>query len=227
MQQRDIYTKTEPIVVEVISDMACPWCYIGKRRMEKALQLLPRADVQLRWRAFDLNPSTPKEGVSWDTFMVKRFGSLEFARRLEAHVASVAAEEGLEFHFDKIQRLSNTFDAHRLILLAGREGKQADVVERLYHAYFVDGQDIGVQQVLAEIATAAELDAHTVRAFLDKDAGRAEVVAEFNTSRRRGIQSVPSFFMNNKPLASGAHNPEFLAAAARAALQKCEGGFCR
>jgi predicted DsbA family dithiol-disulfide isomerase len=213
-------------VIEIISDVVCPWCYIGKRRIEKALKLLRRANVQLRWRAFELNPGTPKAGVAWDTFMVRKFGSLAYARQLEAHVAAVGAEEGIDLRFDRIKRLPNTFDAHRLIWLAGREGKQADVVERLYHAYFIEGQDIGTQETLIQIAADAGLDSTDIGAFLNGDSGVAEVIAERNESLARGVDGVPAFFMNGVQIASGAQSPEILAAVTHSVLEQCEGGTC-
>jgi predicted DsbA family dithiol-disulfide isomerase len=106
------------VLIEIVSDVVCPWCYIGKRRMEKALTMLQRSDIELQWRAFDLNAGTPKGGVPWQAHMIRKFGSLAYARRLEAHVAAAATEDGITLRFDRIERLPKTLDAHRLIWLA-------------------------------------------------------------------------------------------------------------
>jgi len=106
------------VLIEIVSDVVCPWCYIGKRRMEKALTMLQRSDIELQWRAFDLNAGTPKGGLPWQAHMIRKFGSLAYARRLEAHVAAAATEDGITLRFDRIERLPKTLDAHRLIWLA-------------------------------------------------------------------------------------------------------------
>ena len=137
-----------PPTIEVVSDVVCPWCFIGKRRLEKALALLDRQDATIRWKPFQLNPTTPKEGMDRQAYRIRKFGSLAYSQQLEARVAAAGAEEGIEFRFDQIKRTPNTLEAYRLIWFAGREQGQDGrnvltvqnvVVENLFRAYFLDG----------------------------------------------------------------------------------------
>jgi predicted DsbA family dithiol-disulfide isomerase len=209
------------MVIEIVSDVVCPWCFIGKRRLERAVKLLQLEDVQLRWRAFDLNPGTPKEGVRWQEHMIRKFGSADYAQRLEAHVAAEGAKDGIALRFDRIERLPNTLDAHRLSWLAGQQGKQAAVVERLFEAYFTDGQDIGSPEVLTRIGKEAGIDVDSVADLWASDSGVAEVLAEQNDSRLQGVGGVPAFFLNGVPIASGAQKPELLASLIDSAAGRC------
>src|SRR6187200_3759218 len=136
--------------VEVISDVICPWCFIGKRRLEKAIAMHDGA-VEVRWLPFQLNPSMPKEGISRREYRTKKFGSWERSMELDARVIAVGKEEGIDFSFDRIERTPNTLDAHRLIWLADKEGVQDAVVESLFQAYFIKGKDIGGRQVLIDV----------------------------------------------------------------------------
>jgi predicted DsbA family dithiol-disulfide isomerase len=199
-------------VIEVVSDVVCPWCFIGKRRLEKALELLGRQDVQVQWRAFELNPDISKAGVDRQEHRIRKFGSLSRARQLEAHVAAAGAEEGIDFHFDRIGRMPNTFDAHRLIWLAGRDGLQNALVERLFHAYFIDGEDVGKRDVLKRIGRQSGLDSAHVDSLLGGDFGAEEIRAEENRARVEGVNGVPTFFLRGQPITSGAHKPQILAA---------------
>ena len=212
----------ENLTVEIVSDVVCPWCYIGKRRIEKALKLTGRSDIGLRWLAYELNPGTPKNGVPWETFMCSKFGSPPYARQVEKYVARAALLEEITLRFDLIERLANTFDAHRLIWLAGTMGDQAGIVERLYQAYFCEGRDIGSRDVLAAIAGEAGFNPSGTRDFLVSDSGVKEVFAEWETSRRRGVDGVPSFFLDGVHIASGAQKPEHLATMLMDALQRLE-----
>jgi predicted DsbA family dithiol-disulfide isomerase len=198
-------------VIEIFSDVVCPWCFVGKRRAERALSLVTRGDIQLRWRAFDLHPGTPKEGVGWEEHMVRKFGSSAYARRLEANVAAAAREDGITLRFDKIQRLPNTLDAHRLIWFSSSHGLQVQVVDAVYIAYFCDGRDVGNRQELIQIATEAGLDEKEVSAFLAGVEGTDEVISEQHSAYALGIQGVPSFLLNGQLLTSGAQAPETLA----------------
>jgi predicted DsbA family dithiol-disulfide isomerase len=219
---------TDDAVIEIVSDVVCPWCFIGKRRLENALKLLQRPDAQLRWRAFELNPDLPKDGVDRQEYRIRKFGSLAYARQLEGQVAAAGAEEGITFRFDQIERIPNTLDAHRLIWLAGHDGVQDAVVERLFHAYFIDGQDVGKHEVLRQIGKESGLDSRSVAKLLDSDSGASEVLSEESHARTQGVNGVPTFFMNGVPITSGAHKPEVLASLISTALQQCsiEGGTC-
>jgi predicted DsbA family dithiol-disulfide isomerase len=206
-------------VIEVVSDVVCPWCFIGKRRLEKALKLLERQDLQIQWRAFELNPDISKAGVDRQEHRIRKFGSLVRARQLEAHVAAAGAEEGIEFHFDRIERMPNTFDAHRLIWLAGRDGLQNALVERLFQAYFIDGENVGNHAVLKRIAKQSGLDSSSVDRLLDGDLGVEETRAEENRARVEGVNGVPTFFVSGVPITSGAHKPQVLATLLGPALE--------
>jgi predicted DsbA family dithiol-disulfide isomerase len=205
------------VLIEVVSDVVCPWCFIGKRRLEKALSLLGRPAAQVRWKAFQLNPDAPKEGINRQAYRVRKFGSLAYSQQLEARVAEAGMEDGIEFHFDRIERTPNTFDAHRLIWLAGREGVQDAIVESLFRAYFIDAEDVGSPSVLTKIGTESGLDAARVEELLSSDLGSSEVAADELKARTQGVSGVPTFFVAGAQIASGAQKPEVLASALGAA----------
>ena len=216
------------MVIEVVSDVVCPWCFIGKRRLEKALTLIRRQDVQIQWKAFELNPQAPKEGLNRQEYRARKFGSLAYAKQLEALVADAGAEEGIDFRFDRIDRVPNTLDAHRLIWLAGRDGKQDALVENLFRAYFLDGDNLGRPEVLQRIAVQGGLDSALVDELLSGDAGTSEVQAEEREAHTRGVTGVPAFFVSGVPVASGAQKPELLASLFGPVLEQCslEDGDC-
>jgi predicted DsbA family dithiol-disulfide isomerase len=211
--------------VEVVSDVICPWCHVGKRRLEKAIKLLgPDAQVGVTWRPFQLNPTMPKEGMPRTEYRRVKFGSLERSQALNARLTAVAATEGIEFHLDRITRTPNTLNAHRLIWLARRQGKQDAVVEALFKAYFVDGMDIGEAKNLVSIAAAAGIEKALVEKMLATDEGLSEVVGEEEQFKAMGIEGVPSFVVGGVVLFSGAAEPQVLAEAFRCA---CAGGKFR
>ena len=145
--------------IEVVSDVICPWCWVGKRRLEKAITLLGTdAKVTVTWRPFQLNPSMPKAGIDRNEYRRAKFGSLERSKELDARLTAVGMTEGIEFHLDRIKRTPNTLDAHRLIWLAQKHGKQDAVVEALFKAYFVDGVDVGDPKNLVGIAVSAGIE---------------------------------------------------------------------
>jgi predicted DsbA family dithiol-disulfide isomerase len=188
--------------IEVVSDVVCPWCFIGKRRLGKALALLDRQDITVRWKPFQLNPNAPREGWNRKEYRAKKFGSLEYAKQLEDRVAAAGASEDIAFRFDLIERTPNTLDAHRLIWLASN---QDAMVERLFQAYFLAGKDIGDPEVLKHLAEENGID------LFKGDEGRNEVVAEESGARAHGVNGVPTFFVDGTPVTSGAHPPELLA----------------
>jgi predicted DsbA family dithiol-disulfide isomerase len=207
--------------IDVVSDAICPWCWIGKRHLESALARLADAGqgFEVHWRAFQLNPDMPGEGLERAAYRAAKFGSLERSRELDTQVAAAGAAAGLEFRLDRQRRTPNTVDAHRLIRRAGGiggEARQDAVVERLFRAYFQDGHDIGDRAVLAELASEAGLE--DAASFLASDEGAAEVRAEDSAFRRLGISGVPSFALAGHILFSGAVPPERMAEAFRRAL---------
>jgi predicted DsbA family dithiol-disulfide isomerase len=198
------------MLVEIYSDVVCPWCYIGKRRFEEALARRSDADVTVVWRPFQLDPNAPTAPSPVVDAYARKFGGPERAVQIIDHMSSVAREAGLEFHLDVAQR-SNTLDAHRLLWFALQQGGPAvqdALKERLLQAYFVDGEHVGSHAVLARLAAEVGLDEDEVLAFLDGDGGRAEVRAELNEAYERGITAVPTFVFDGRYSVPGAQDPE-------------------
>ena len=202
----------KPLVIEVASDVICPWCYIGKRRLEKALALVGgEVKPEIRWLPFQLNPEMPKQGVPRVEYRKAKFGSLERARGLDARVAAEGEGEGITFAFERMERTPNTAAAHQLIDLAQKQGKGTAVVDALFKGYFEEARDIGDAAVLAEIAGRAG-----VSGWPHEAAGQ-EVAALEEDVRNLGISAVPTFILDRKLGVSGAHPPEALAQAIREA----------
>jgi len=195
----------------VISDVICPWCYIGKRQLEKALNALnDRYEMTVTWRPFQLNPTMPSEGMDRQAYRAAKFGSAEAAQSRDSRVVSTGALEGILFAFDQIKRTPNTFDAHRLIWLAQRENVQDVVVERLFQSYFIEAADVGDRQTLIHIGKLAGLAESDVETFLNSDEGVDAVREDNQRSRQRGVQSVPSFQLNGVMLRSGVEDADAL-----------------
>ena len=202
----------KPLRIEVASDVICPWCYIGKRRLEKALALVDgEVELQIEWLPFQLNPAMPAEGVARAEYRRAKFGSPERAKELDARVAREGAGEGIQFAFDRMERTPNTTRAHRLIDLAQRQDKADRVVDALFRAYFEEARDIGDEAVLAAIAADCGIAEWPQSADPQRVAGLEEQVREW------GISGVPTFVFDRRSGISGAHPPEELAAAIRAA----------
>jgi predicted DsbA family dithiol-disulfide isomerase len=198
---------TLDVDIDIYADVVCPWCYIGKRRLEAALERYD-GDVKITYRPFQLDPSTPKDGRPLLDWLSPKFGGEARAKEMTEHTASIAAADGIEMHFDRAI-IANTFDAHRLIWFAGDEHGAA-VAEALHRAHFTDGLDIGSTSVLASIAASAGLDADEVREFLDSSAGVDEVRAEIAEAQQMGITSVPTFVFAGTYAVSGAQSPDLL-----------------
>lgn len=192
--------------IDVISDAICPWCYIGKRQLERALVQLAEQKLHfaVAWHPFQLNPDMPREGADRAQYRIAKFGSLEKSQQLDARITETAATVGLEFHLDRLTRTPNTLDAHRVIRLAGQHGVQDGVVEALFDGYFCSGADIGDREVLVALAARGGLPAAETSAMLDSDAGLREVVAGDQMARNAGISGVPSFALEGHVLFSGA-----------------------
>jgi predicted DsbA family dithiol-disulfide isomerase len=208
------------MAVDVISDVICPWCYIGKRRLEKAVAAFG-GPVKLRWLPFQLNPAMPREGVSRREYRTRKFGSWERSQELDARVVAVGQSEGIHFAFDRIERTPNTLDGHRLIWLAESQGVQDAVVEALFRAYFTEGRDISNRQALLDVAAEAGLDRHQAEALLESDEGINAIKQAKEQARRFRVEGVPFFIVNGTLTLSGAHQPDaFLAAFSQALAQK-------
>lgn len=205
------------LTIDIYSDVICPWCYVGKRRLERALgQLGETVSAQVTWRPFQLNPAMPLEGMTRTTYLAEKFGSRETYHRLETQVT--AAEPQLGWAFDNITVTPNTFAAHRLIWYAATIGKQDAMVETLFRSYFVEGRHIGRSETLVEAAALAGLRFDDVEAFLKGDDGVEHVKVEEAAGRRLGIRAVPFFVLNGAHALSGAQPAEVLVEAIRDAL---------
>jgi predicted DsbA family dithiol-disulfide isomerase len=193
------------LTIDVISDVICPWCFIGKRRLEKALGDRPAI---VRWHPFQLNPDMSPEGIDRKTYRIKKFGSWERSQKLDAQVAAAGQGEGIAFNFDRMARTPNTLDAHRVIWLAGERGVQDAVVETLFLAYFTDGGYLSDRELLADVAAKAGLERDEVAELLKGGAGLDVARAGEEQARRLGVSGVPFFVVNGKVALSGAQPPE-------------------
>jgi predicted DsbA family dithiol-disulfide isomerase len=209
-----------PLFIDVISDVVCPWCYIGKRKLELALARLgdaPGLAVTVRWHPFELNPDLPAQGIPRAAYLEAKFGGAAQADAIYARVRAVGAEVDIAFAFERIRLQPNTLAAHRLIAWAQQRGDAQALVERLFRAYFIEGRFLGEVDELVALAADAELPAGAARAMLVSDAYRAEVEAEMREARDSGIGGVPFFIFNGRTAVSGAHDPDTLLEAITAA----------
>jgi len=197
------------LLIDVISDVICPWCYIGKRRLEKAIAAFDgQHDVRVKWHPFQLNPAMPKEGISRREYRIRKFGSWERSMELDAKIIAVGTTKGIHFAFDKMERTPNTVDAHRLIWLADQHGCEDAIVEALFRAYFIEGRDIGNQQTLIDVAAELGLDRQSVETMLNSEAGLEVIAQAGELSQRHDVTGVPFFIINNAITLSGAQAPE-------------------
>mgnify|MGYP001826861746 FL=1 len=199
---------TETIKIDVISDPICPWCYIGKTHLDKALAQVPDHPFVIEWHPFQLNPDMPAEGMDRRAYLEGKFGGKEGAVRAYAPVVENAAAAGLSIDFEAMKRTPNTIDAHRLIHWAGIEKRQTAAVSALFEAYFVEGRDIGDREVLADIADSIEMDAAVVAKLLASDADVEDIRNRDAHSRQMGVNSVPTFIVGGKHAVPGAQPPE-------------------
>jgi predicted DsbA family dithiol-disulfide isomerase len=206
---------SEALQIDVVSDVVCPWCYIGKRRLEKALALKPEISVEVRFRPYFLNPWVPREGMSRDEYLTTKFGSVDRYKAIAGRVSAAAAAEGLTYAVDKMKRQPNTLDAHRLILWAGQEsnksGNSARMKQRLMDLYFSEGGDLSDANVLVRAAADCGLDPDAVRKMLASDQDVERIEREANSAKESGIDGVPTFIFGGLAAVSGAQSPETLA----------------
>ncbi len=196
--------------IEIVSDVICPWCFIGKRRLEKAMALRPDIEFEIGWRPFQLNPDMPREGADRKSYLEAKFGGPARAKEIYARVAGEGAKEGIAFNFDGIKRTPNTLAAHSLLRWALEDGVQYDVKEKLFQAYFLQGRDIGDAAVLAEIAAEAGMDHAAVLGKLEQGIDAEVIEAEDRMARELGITGVPFFIIERRYGLSGAQPPEVL-----------------
>lgn len=205
--------------IEIFSDTVCPWCFIGKRHLETALQQLQISDADIHWRAFQLNPDLPPEGRDRLEYLDAKFGGVENTERIHARVREAGQSAGIEFRFDRISRSPNTFNSHRLIHLAESQDKANAMVETLFRAYFLEGRDIGDDATLVELARTMGIEGD-IRAWLAGEDQRSGVLDDLKTAREIGIGGMPFFILENRYALSGAQPVEVFAQALQAARQK-------
>lgn len=199
----------QTIKIGVVSDVVCPWCYIGKRRIETAMnKLSDQFNFEVEYFPFELNPQMPVEGVNQKEHLTKKFGSEERYDQLTSHVANIASQEGLSFNMEDQKVSPNTRAAHRLIQLAKEDGKQLQLVESFFKAYFTDGIDLSKNENLVKLATDAGMDKEKVELFLQSSTGAVEVEMAEQELSKLGISGVPFYIINNKYGISGAQQSE-------------------
>ncbi len=201
------------LTIDVISDVVCPWCYIGKRFLEQALALKPEIPVEVRFRPYFLNPWVPREGISREEYLITKFGSVARYNSNNNRVVEAAAAAGLTYNRDLIKRQPNTLDCHRLILWAGQAGKAPAMKQRLMELYFSEGGDLTQAEVLVGAATDCGLDAEQVRTLLASQQDVDTVEREAQSAKEAGIDGVPCFIIGGMIALSGAQPPDHLAAA--------------
>ncbi|MBO9464637.1 DsbA family oxidoreductase [Tropicibacter sp. R15_0] len=199
------------IQLDIFSDPICPWCYIGKANLDRALADIPDHPFNIRWLPFMLNPAMPADGMDRREYLEGKFGGQEGAVQAYLPVHQHAEAAGLEIHLDKITRTPNTVDAHRLIHWSAMEGTQTAVVSKMFRAYFVEGRDISDHEVLADIADECAMDASVVLRLLKSDEDRREIVERDAAARGMGINSVPTFIVAGQHAVPGAQPPELWA----------------
>jgi predicted DsbA family dithiol-disulfide isomerase len=204
-------TMAEAIKLDIMSDPICPWCYIGKAHLDRALQDHPNHPFAIEWHPFQLNPEMPREGMDRRAYLEGKFGGKEGAVKAYAPVVEHAEKAGLNINFEAMQRTPNTLDAHRLIHWAGIEGRQTAAVSALFKAYFGDARDIGDAEVLADIADSIEMDAAVVARLLKSDVDAQDIRDRDAHSRKMGVNSVPTFIIANAHAVPGAQPPELWA----------------
>jgi predicted DsbA family dithiol-disulfide isomerase len=213
---------SEPLTIDVVSDVVCPWCFIGKRRLEKAIASRPDLPVTVRFHPYFLNDWVPREGISRTEYLTTKFGSPERYNKNVPRVVAAAESEGLTYAPDKIQRQPNTIDCHRLILWADRAGQAPRMKQRLMDLYFTEGGDLTDREVLVRAAADCGLDATEVRELLASDTDVDTVTQAAESAKAAGIDGVPMFIFNGALAVSGAQSPEYLVSAMERSIAERE-----
>jgi predicted DsbA family dithiol-disulfide isomerase len=208
----------ETLTIDIVSDVVCPWCYIGKRNLEAALASLPENKVEIRWRPYQLDSTIPPEGIARRAYLERKFGAR--VDEIYTRVAAAGHEAGIDFAFSRIERSPNTLDAHRLIRWAQSAGKQNEIVERLFRDFFIEGRDLGDRSVLIEAAGAIGMEPDVVARLLEGDADKESVREEIATAQRLGVTGVPFFIIAGQFALPGAQPAQVLASAIGKAAEK-------
>jgi predicted DsbA family dithiol-disulfide isomerase len=198
------------LVIEMVYDLVCPWCYLGLRRLRHSLRRRPEIEVSFLSRAFLLNPDMPRAGMSRSEYLTRKFGSEDRAARLFASISQIGQSEGLSFRFDRMQRTPSSVDAHRVVRFAARSGREVETIEALFAAYFTAGVDIGNPAWLAALAETIGLDSAALRVFLASDQEIDAVHADNLRAHRLGINGVPCFILGGRHAIAGAQEPDVI-----------------
>lgn len=196
------------VKLDILSDPICPWCYIGKANLDRALERAGDHPFTIEWHPFQLNPAMPAQGADRRSYLEAKFGGRAATVQAYAQVSQAAIKAGLAFNFETMDRTPNTLNAHRLIHWAGIEGRQSAVVSALFRGYFTEGRDIGNAEVLADIADSAGMDGAVVARLLASDADMADIRARDAHSREMGITAVPTYIIDHRHAVPGAQSPE-------------------
>jgi len=221
----------EKITIDIVSDVVCPWCYVGKRRLESALDELGNpTDVEITWHPFQLDPTIPEEGLDRKKYFIKKFGDEGRIQQMSEHLTQVGEQVGIDFHLDEIPNAINTFPLHKLLHVAGQEGFQPEAEEMLFRAYFTDGKDLRDTSVLVELFSKYGWDSEKVTQILADEAIAYAVRQEINHYQSIGVSGVPFFIVNNKYGISGAQPSEIfvkaLATVRDEMIQAVQGDVC-
>jgi predicted DsbA family dithiol-disulfide isomerase len=215
--------KNDAMAIDVVSDVVCPWCYVGKKRLEKALATETNVEIPVRWRPYQLDPTIPAGGMDRRAYMRNKFGDSGRLEEIHDRLRALGAEEGIAFAFDKIERSPNTLDAHRLIRWASATGAQDVVVDKLFSLYFEQGRDIGDRQLLIETARDAGMDYEAVEKLLADGSGENDVREEIAQAQSLGVTGVPFFIFASRFGVPGAQSAEVLATAIERARKSLAG----
>ncbi|MBN9046691.1 MAG: DsbA family protein [Rhizobiales bacterium] len=215
------------ITIDVVSDVVCPWCFLGRKRLEAALALVPDVAAEVRWRPFQLDPNLPPQGKDRAAYLREKFGNGPKIDDIHRQLTELGEENGIAFDFEAITRAPNTLDAHRLIYWAAQAapGTQDRIVGVLFSLYFEQGQDIGDHEVLVDAAASVGMDAEVVARLLQSDADKATIREEIDTANRIGVRGVPCFIIDQKYAVMGAQTPDVLADAIRQTAEGFEPGI--
>ncbi|WP_425087411.1 DsbA family oxidoreductase [Stappia sp.] len=205
--------QADPMHIDIVSDVMCPWCYIGKRRLEKALASVPDIPVKLRWLPFQLDETLPPEGKDRQTYLNEKFGGPARAEEIYAPIRDAGAAEGIPFAFDRIRKSPNTLDCHRLILWARADNAQSEMAERLFQLYFVEGADLTDRATLIQASADVGMMSDLVAELLPTDSDIDKIRKDLNKAREIGVTGVPAFIIDERFLVMGAEKSETLAAA--------------
>lgn len=205
-----LVSRSTRLLIEVVHDLVCPWCYLGYARLIRALERRPDLGCELIWRPFLLNADMPRSGIAQGEYLLRKFGSEERARRLFVTITEIGRREGITYRFDRIRRTPNTVDVHRLLHWAASYGRGQEMVGILFRAHFSEGRDIGDTATLAGLVAAVDLDPLAARSLLESEAGVAEVHAENLRAHRHGINGVPCLVFAGRHAIAGAQEPEVL-----------------